>query len=59
MDSQDDDRRKFVKHYFGHDWPDRELYHAMFNTAIGDEKTVESILHLLNTVNGKEGAAEA
>ncbi|HEY1788193.1 MAG TPA: cytidylate kinase-like family protein [Verrucomicrobiae bacterium] len=55
VDTQDDDRRKFVKHYFGHDWPNRELYHAMFNTGIGDENTVESILHLLNVLNqGKE-----
>ncbi len=58
VDTQDEDRRKFVKHYFGHDWPNRELYHAMFNTAIGDEETVESILHLLNSVNKTEGMAK-
>lgn len=57
VDSQDEDRRKFVKHYFGHDWPDRQLYHAMINTAIGDENTVESILNLLNSMNQREEAA--
>jgi hypothetical protein len=51
VDTQDEDRRKFIKHYFGHDWPHRQLYHAMFNTGIGDENTVESILHLLNVMN--------
>ena len=53
LDSQDDDRRKFVKHYFGHEWPQRELFHAMINTAIGDDKTVDEILHLLETLNRK------
>jgi cytidylate kinase len=56
LDTQDDDRRKFVKHYFGHDWPNRELFHAMINTAIGDDKTVEEILHLLDAVNRKAEA---
>jgi cytidylate kinase len=58
VDTQDEDRRKFVKHYFGHDWPNRELYHSMFNTAIGDDETAESILHLLNTVNKMEGVGK-
>jgi cytidylate kinase len=58
VDTQDEDRRKFVKHYFGHDWPNRQLFHAMINTGIGDENTVESILHLLNAVNQSEEAAK-
>jgi cytidylate kinase len=58
LDSQDDDRRKFVKHYFGHEWPNRELFHAMINTTIGDDKTVEEILHLLEVLNKKEQAAK-
>jgi cytidylate kinase len=58
VDSQDEDRRKFVKHYFGHDWPDRQLYHAMINTAIGDETTAEVILNLLNALNQKEEAVK-
>jgi cytidylate kinase len=58
VDSQDEDRRKFVKHYFGHDWPDRQLYHAMINTAIGDEMTADVILHLLNAMNQKEEAVK-
>jgi Cytidylate kinase-like family len=59
LDSQDDDRRKFVKHYFGHEWPNRELFHAMINTAIGDDRTVEEILHLLDTMNRKVEATKA
>ena len=58
VDTQDDDRRKFVKHYFGHDWPNRQLFHAMFNTGIGDENTVDGILDLLNIMNQSEEAAK-
>ena len=58
VDTQDEDRRKFVKHYFGHDWPKRELYHAMINTGIGDENTADVILQLLNAVNGTGKAAK-
>jgi cytidylate kinase len=51
VDTMDDERRKFVKHYFGHEWPDRQLFHAMLNTCVGDDTTVETILHLLNSVD--------
>lgn len=54
VDTIDDERRKFVKHYFGHEWPNRHYFHAMLNTAIGDETTVETILHLMNAANENE-----
>jgi cytidylate kinase len=54
VDTMDDERRKFVKHHFGHEWPDRQLFHAMLNTCVGDDITVETILHLLNAVNRTE-----
>jgi cytidylate kinase len=59
VDTIDDDRRKFVKHYFGHDWPNRQLFHTMLNTAIGDDNTVEAILQLMNAVNRNEEARKA
>ena len=58
VDTIDDDRRKFVKHYFGHDWPNRQLFDAMINTGIGDDNTVETILNLLITVNQHEEAGK-
>ena len=58
VDTYDDDRRKFVKHYFGHEWPNRQLFHAMFNTGIGDENTADAILRLLEAMNKKEAAAK-
>ena len=54
VDNVDEDRKKFVKHYLGYEWPNRHLFDAMVNTGIGDDETVESILQLLETVNRAE-----
>jgi hypothetical protein len=35
------------------DWPDRQLYHLMVNSKIGDEALVQTILHGVETL-GKE-----
>ncbi len=56
VDTMDEERRKFVKHQFGYEWPDRHLFHAMLNTALGDDATVEAILHLLKAANRSEEA---
>jgi hypothetical protein len=47
-----------VKHHYGHDWPNRQFFQAMFNTGIGDNNTVEAILQLLNAVNRNEEEAK-
>lgn len=39
----DHERAAFIKRYFGGDWPTRELYHLMINSAMGDEKVIETI----------------
>ncbi len=59
IDTMDDDRRKFVKHYFGHEWPNRQYFDVMLNTGIGDERTVETVLHLLQAANQNVEAAKA
>jgi CMP/dCMP kinase len=56
--SMDEDRRKFVKQYFGYKWPNRELFHGMLNTGVGDDVVIEAILGLLNAVNGNETPGE-
>jgi hypothetical protein len=58
VDTIDEDRRKFVKHQYGHEWPNRQFFHAMINTGIGDDNTAEAILQLLNAVNQNEAAAK-
>jgi cytidylate kinase len=58
VDTLDEDRRKFVKHHYGHDWPKRQFFQAMLDTGVGDDITVETILNLLNAVNQKEEAGK-
>jgi cytidylate kinase len=50
VDTVDRERIAFVKHYFDADWPTRSLYHMMINTAVGNEKVIETILHTMHLV---------
>lgn len=47
VDTVDEERGAFIKKYFRVDWPDRSVYHAMFNTALGDETVIRAILSLV------------
>jgi cytidylate kinase len=38
------DRAAFIKQHFGIQWPPREYFHLMINSAIGDELVVQTIL---------------
>jgi cytidylate kinase len=49
-DSVDQERADFIQKYFGVEWPARTVYHAMINTAIGNEAVVHVILELMKTV---------
>ena len=53
VDSVDQDRVAFVKHYFEKDWPYRPLYKAMLNTGLGDEITIDAIVNLMNSLNAQ------
>ncbi len=46
VDTVDDDRAAFVEKYFHIEWPDRSLYHAMLNTAAGNDIVIDTILTL-------------
>ena len=46
VDSVDQERADFVEKYFQMEWPNRSLYHAMLNTAVGEELVVQTILNL-------------
>jgi cytidylate kinase len=41
----DRDRAAYVKKYFDRIWPQRDLYHLMLNTKIGDEAVIDMVLH--------------
>ena len=55
-DSVDQERADFIQKYFGVEWPARVLYHAMINTAIGDDAVVQVILDLMKTTHAAAGA---
>jgi cytidylate kinase len=50
VDSVDTERAAFIKHYFGKEWPNRQLYHVMVNTIIGIEATVDLLLSTMEAV---------
>jgi cytidylate kinase len=56
VDTVDRERGDFIQKYFGVEWPDREIYNAMINTAIGDEAVVHIILDLMKTVEARVSA---
>jgi cytidylate kinase len=47
VDTVDKERADFIEKYFHMQWPNRDLYHAMLNTASGEETVVRLILDLL------------
>jgi cytidylate kinase len=53
VDTVDRDRIEFIQKYFRAEWPDRTAYHAMINTASGDECVVHMILDLMKTLDAK------
>jgi cytidylate kinase len=59
VDTVDNERRDFIKHYFGAEWPSRHLYDAMLNTAAGYEVMVDTILHLMDAANRREEAVKS
>ena len=47
----DNQRAAFVKHYFGLQWPTRPLCHAMINTVMGDEICISTIINLVDAAD--------
>lgn len=54
IDTVDEERRAFIRHYYNAEWPSRQLYHAMLNTAAGEDITVETILNLIDAANRRQ-----
>lgn len=40
----DTERATFIKKYFGKEWPNRQLYHLMLNSRVGDDIVIQMIL---------------
>jgi cytidylate kinase len=58
IDTVDQERKTFIKHYFGADWPTRSLYDLMINSGIGDENVIETILETMRRVEASALTAE-
>jgi cytidylate kinase len=53
VDTVDRERADFIARYFGLEWPNRPLYHAMINTSVGDETVVQTIVNFMKTFDSK------
>jgi hypothetical protein len=49
VDTVDLERHDFIQKYFGVEWPDRAVYHAMINTAVGDDAVARLIVDFMET----------
>ena len=56
VDNVDRERADFIQKYFNVEWPDRAIYHAMINTAIGDDAVAQMILKFMETYEAKRSA---
>ncbi len=51
VDTVDRERADFIQRYFHVQWPDRDVYHAMINTKMGDEGVARTIVDLMKTLD--------
>ena len=58
IDTVDQERIAFIRHYYNAEWPARHLYHAMLNTAAGEDAVVETILSLIEAANRRESPSQ-
>jgi len=54
VDTVDQERADFIQKYFHVDWPDRAIYHAMINTALGDDAVVHMIADFMEAVGTRK-----
>jgi len=47
VETVDKERSEYIKKYFNVDWPMPEYFHLMVNSAMGDEKAVNTIFHAI------------
>jgi cytidylate kinase len=58
VDTVDRERAAFIKNYFHAEWPNRPVYHAMINTAMGEEAVVEAIMGFMKQASAKAAAEQ-
>jgi cytidylate kinase len=58
IDTVDQERKVFIKHYFNADWPTRSLYDMMVNCGMGDENVIAIILETMHRMESRSAVAE-
>jgi hypothetical protein len=58
VDTVDRERAAFIKNYFHAEWPNRGIYHAMINTALGEDAVVDTILGFLKQDKSQKSTVE-
>ena len=58
LDTVDQERIEFIRHYYKSEWPARHLYHAMLNTAAGEQATVDTIIKLMGEAEAGKDAVK-
>jgi cytidylate kinase len=58
IDTVDQERKTFIKHYFNAEWPTRSLYDLMVNCGMGDRNVIETILETMRRVEATHAAVE-
>ncbi len=53
----DRERAAFIKKYYGKIWPQRDLYHLMINSKVGDELVIETILSEIDLLQRQPAAS--
>jgi cytidylate kinase len=54
IDTTDHARAAFVRQYLGLKWPEPYLYHAMFNTAMGESRTAAMLIQSVKGFSANE-----
>ena len=58
VDTTDAARAAFVRQYLGLKWPEPHLYHAMFNTEVGDSCTAAMLVGCLQQFERERGTSQ-
>ena len=56
--AHESERAAFIREYFHAEWPNRSIYHAMFNTDTGEETVVQAMLNVLQQRQSTSVAAD-
>ncbi len=51
IQSVDGERAAFIRKYYGRTWPQRDLYHLMLNSKIGDDGVIDIMLRGMELLN--------